>query len=348
MDFRIEDLVTKLEGKKELGTEAAAAAARALADGEVAEEAKRDFLIALADKGETPGEVAAIAEVFRSMARDPGLGEVAGGGIDIVGTGGDRSGTFNLSTATALLAAAMGCTVIKHGNRSVSSKSGSADLLRSMGVDLEASSEGLKAQLKRTGFVFLFAPNFHPAFRHIMPVRKALAAEGVVTIFNLLGPLINPARPAFEIMGVANEGWLEPMAETLELLGLRGGYVVHSVLHDGRRVDELTVGGVNQVVGFGSQRGELERFEAERFGLVTGDPADLNGGTPEENLQMLKDLADGKAPRGLRDSVLLGAGFAALVAGRAGSVEAGIARGREVLEKGIFADWLRNLVEGSA
>ena len=248
---QLESLTTDLASGRELDADSAATAAKALASPTVEPSAKRRFLLALATKGETAGEVAAIAAAFRDLALDPGLGSAAAGAIDIVGTGGDHSGTFNLSSASACVVASLGVPVVKHGNRSITSRSGSADFLAALGIPVSPDVSELPDLLNRHNFVFLFAPRYHPAFKEIIPVRKALAAEGRRTIFNLLGPLLNPARPGFEIMGVYADEWTRPLASALGRLGLRGGFVVHGTLADGKPVDELTTAGANHAVGFG-------------------------------------------------------------------------------------------------
>lgn len=330
-------------GGHDLGPTEAARAAEMIADASVGDAARMRFLVALAQKGETGEEVAAIASHFRGLARDPGLSEFADRSIDIVGTGGDRSGTFNLSTATALLVAACDQPVIKHGNRSITSNSGSADLLDRLGVPLEPDDATLTARMRRDGFVFLFAPMFHPAFKVVMPVRKAMAEVGQRSVFNLLGPLINPARPAYELMGVFSDAWTEPLALSLDRLGLKGGFVVHSVLSDGRAVDELTTCGENRAVGFGSYRGMNLSFRAADYGLPEGDPAELNGGSPDENLAMLWAVAEGSGPSAIVESILLGAGFALWITGAAASVSNGIARSREAIASGLFRKRLESL-----
>ena len=161
-----------------------------------------DFLLALAEKGETPAEVAAFAAGISSLAVDPGVSDWADRAIDVCGTGGDGSGTFNISTAVSFIVAAAGVPVFKHGNRSITSKCGSADLLEALGIRLDATAEQVRASLEAVSFCFFFAPAYHPAFKEIMPVRKALATEGKRTIFNLLGPLINPGKPAHQLLGV--------------------------------------------------------------------------------------------------------------------------------------------------
>ena len=178
------------------------AAAAALAASEASDEVKGAFLLALAAKGETAAEVAAFATAFRARAINPGVEAWADQAIDIVGTGGDHAGGFNISSMVVLTLASAGVTVMKHGNRGITSKCGSADLLAALGVNLEAPPEVVRRALTELGFVFFFAPAYHPTFKNIGPVRKMLAARGQRTVFNILGPLINPGRPAHVLLGV--------------------------------------------------------------------------------------------------------------------------------------------------
>ena len=212
---------------------------------------KERFLLALADKGESPEEVAAFASSFRELARDPGLSSLAKAAIDVCGTGGDKSGSFNISTFVAFTLSAGGVPVLKHGNRSITSQCGSADLLEGVGIHLTPSPATLIAAVEELNFTFFFAPNFHPAFKEIMPVRQNLASKGRRTVFNLLGPLINPARPAFQLLGVFSPDLVVPMASTLNALGLRRGLVVHGKLDKGRGMDEISCAGKNLAAGFG-------------------------------------------------------------------------------------------------
>ena len=189
-------LTLQLNAGQDLSPDAVEVAAAALAAPEETDEAKAAFLTALATKGETVAEVAAFARVFRDRAVDPGVAAWSERAVDIVGTGGDHAGGFNISSLVVLVLASAGVPVMKHGNRGITSKCGSADLLAGLGVDLAAPPEKLRRALGELGYVFFFAPNYHPAFKHIGPVRKALAARGQRTVFNILGPLINPGRPA--------------------------------------------------------------------------------------------------------------------------------------------------------
>jgi anthranilate phosphoribosyltransferase len=318
----------------------AEAAAEALAAPVASIEEKAGFLGALARKGETPGEVGAFAKAFRGKALDPGLEGIASEAIDVVGTGGDQSGTFNFSTAAGLLLASLGVPVMKHGNRSITSRSGSADLLGNLAVPFETDRRFLRESMERFRFCFFFAPSFHPAFKEIMPARKKLAETGQRTIFNLLGPLINPGRPAHQLMGVFAAAWAEPIAMALDGLGLRAALVVHSATGPSSGVDELTVAGDNVIVGAGRLRSEEYPSAPEAYGLVRGTLADLQGGEAEANAALLRDLADGKGPAPLEDTLCFNAGAALFVTGRVDSVVPGIDLARTALRDGSFREWL--------
>ncbi len=324
----------------DLDTAAATAAAHALADAAVPREQKKAFLRALAKKGETPVEVAAFAQAYRGLARDPGLGDTSAA-IDIVGTGGDKSGSFNISTTTSLILAASGQPVVKHGNRSITSKCGSADFLDALGIALEPSPEKLRGAFETLGFVFLFAPAYHPAFKEVVPVRKELAAEGQRTIFNLLGPLINPGRPGSLLMGVFSPAWVEPLARSLEAMEAESAAVVSSTVGDGVFMDELSCAGENTLAGVGRMSGLPGTLNASDAGLTACSLDDLKGGDMTRNLELLELLMAGKAVAGLTDTVCLNAGLALLISGRAGELKEGIGMAREVLSGGALRNWLQ-------
>lgn len=321
------------------------AAAGALAEADPSIEEKEGFLRALAHKGETASEVAGFARAFRSKALDPGLADLSADAIDIVGTGGDRSGTFNFSTATALLVASLGVPVMKHGNRSITSKSGSADLLAALGVALDADTARLRESLERFRFCFFFAPAFHPAFKEIMPVRKRIAASGERTIFNLLGPLINPGRPAHQLMGVFSAAWAEPIAASLDGIGLDSALTVHCATGPTAGADELTVAGDNLILGSGRLKGADFASAPEAYGLDRADIADLRGGEAGRNLTLLRELAGNRAPPPMEDTLCLNAGAALLIAGRCEGIEEGIGTARAALRDGSFRRWLANFEE---
>jgi len=276
-------------------------------------------LTAMALRGETPAEIAAMARAMREAART--LPVRRRPLLDIVGTGGDHQGLLNLSTLGALVAAAGGVAVAKHGNRAASSRAGSADLLEALGVDLEAPPERVGEAIEALGFGFLFARLFHPAMRHVAPVRAEL---GIRTVFNLLGPLTNPAGADRYVLGVYSPRWLAPMAEALERLGAKG-LVVH-----GEGADELVLG-ENQVVEVG--RGAYA-LTPEAVGLPRFPVAALRGGSPQENAELAKRVLKGeeKGPHAQGVALAAGAGFYA--AGKVPSLAEGVRLAQEVLASG--------------
>lgn len=317
-------------GRELTATEVEAAAA-ALAATEESDEVKAAFLTALAQKGETAGEVAGFARAFRARAVDPGVEAWAGQAIDIVGTGGDHAGGFNISSLVVLVLACAGVTVMKHGNRGVTSKCGSADLMSALGVDLEAPPEKLRRALKELGFVFFFAPAYHPAFRHIAPVRKALAARGQRSVFNILGPLINPGRPAHVLLGVFAQSWVPKLAGALDELGASAGLAVHGVIDASRGIDELTTATPNRVRGFGRLRAHDGEWSATEFGFAPSPFSELQGGDLTTNLAIVEAVLAGRGPRGLVDTIVLNAAVAMWVTGRVTEVRDGIGLAREAL-----------------
>ena len=338
-------LTARLRENRDLETTDAAAAGHLLASADADPADKEAFLTALAVKGETAEEIAGLAETFRGLARDPGVHELAPRAIDVCGTGGDKLGTFNISTTVLFVLAADGVPVFKHGNRSITSKCGSAELLGALGVPLEADNGLLQASLRELNFAFFFAPAFHPAFKNIMPVRQALAAKGQRTVFNILGPLINPGRPAYQLLGVFSETFLPAMASALDAMSLKNGYAVHCRLADGRGMDELSTAGVNAAVGFGQSQGRNEEWKPEDFGLSPAPMDDLLGGDLEANLELFNRVLEGTAPSGLVDTVCLNAGAAFHVAGRADSIRDGIARARDVLGSGRVKEQVRKTAD---
>ena len=314
----------------------AASAAAAMVATDIPDAAKEAFLLALATRGETATEVTAFAQVYRGLARQIDFGDVPARAIDIVGTGGDRSGSFNISSASALIVAAAGVPVIKHGNRSITSKSGSADFLAALGVVLEADADQLRKALREANFCYLYAPAFHPAFKAILGVRKKIAESGTKTIFNVLGPLINPAQPAYMLVGVYDVRWVEPLAAALQELGVKRGLVTHTAAGGG--MDEVTTAGPVRVRGCG----ELAHIDATwlpgDFGFTQCTIADLRGGSPEENLVMFSDLLVGGVSDGLLDTLCLSAGTALWVANVAMDPAAGAALARQIILGGALRD----------
>lgn len=307
-----------------LSTEEMTAAMAIMLSGEASPVQIATFLTALKLRGETPGEIAAAAAAMRAEAH---RFDGPQGAIDTCGTGGDGSNTFNISTAVAFVLAGCGVPVAKHGNKAVSSASGSSDVLTELGVNIMAELDVVKTALSEDGVAFLFAQRHHPAVRHVAPVR---AEMGMRTLFNMLGPLTNPAGADYQLLGVFDRALTEPVAQVLKQLGTKSAWVVHG--SDG--LDELTTTGPSHVSAL-SREGSINSFEVtpEEAGLETADPAALVGGTPAENAAALKALLDGaKGP--YRDIVLLNAAAGLVVAGKAVMLSDGVRHAAAAIDDG--------------
>ena len=291
------------------------------------------LLMALRTRGETVDEYAAAAGVMRAKCN-----KVKGlpGAMDIVGTGGDGKGTLNISTATAFVVAGAGVPVAKHGNRNLSSKSGAADALSQMGVNVMVGPDVVQTALDQVGIAFMMAPMHHPAMAHVGPVRGEL---GTRTIFNILGPLTNPAGAKRQLTGAFARDLIRPMAETLAKLGSERAWLVHG--SDG--TDELTITGVSWVAAL-EEDGQVIEIELhpEEAGLPVHPFEAIVGGTPEENAAAFRDLLDG-APGAYRDAVLLNASAALVVAGKASDLKAGVEMASKSLDSGAAKDKIQNL-----
>ncbi|GMU64997.1 MAG: anthranilate phosphoribosyltransferase [Acidobacteriota bacterium] len=317
-------ILARLLAGESLGREEVTALFGRIMDGEVAEPMIAALLAAFAAKGETAEEILGAAAAMRARARK--VAHSRADAVDTCGTGGDGRGTFNVSTAAAFVAAAGGAPVAKHGNRAISSRSGSSDLLAALGVPVEVEPETSGRQLDEIGIAFLFAPLHHPATRAVAPVRKAL---GVRTIFNLLGPLTNPAGARRQLVGVFAAERVEPVARVLAGLGAEHALVVHG--RDG--LDEITTTTTTFVAEV--RDGEVRTFELDAVTLGTARARleDLAGGTPEENAARLARLLDGE-PGALADLVALNAGAALYVAGRVATLREGVETACELLASG--------------
>jgi anthranilate phosphoribosyltransferase len=292
------------------------------------------FLVALRAKGETSAEIAGCAEAMRDhvLPVHPARTDV----VDVVGTGGDGARTFNISTTAAVVAAAAGAAVAKHGNRAVSSVSGSADVLEALGFDLELTPERIAESIDTLGFGFMFAPLHHPAMKHAAPVRREL---GTRTIFNVLGPLTNPAGARAGVFGVYSADVARTVAEALAVLGSRRAFVVHGA----HGVDELSPAGPNLV--FEVVEGDVrERIvDPQDLGIPHCDPSGLAGGSPQENARAARDVLGG-TPGPKRDAVLLNAAGAIAAAGHAADLADGLVLAREAIDSGAAAARLAELV----
>jgi anthranilate phosphoribosyltransferase len=292
----IKTILDEIGSRRDLPPDLAEQGFDLLMDGELSPAQAGAFLLGLRAKGETAGEIGAAVRAALNRARL--VQGLEARRIDVVGTGGDGRYSFNCSTATALTLAGMGHQVVKHGNRAVSSSSGSADMVEALGLPMLQDPEEIRQELARRGFVFLFAPHFHPAFRHIMPVRKEL---GVRTLFNLLGPLLNPARPTHLLLGVARSEIMHLMAEALLLAGVERAAVVHGA----GGFDELTPFGPNQVVWVGQGSIVTTELDPVELGFKPGTPEDVAVRDKERALDVLRELLSGKGPEPMREMLAL-------------------------------------------
>ena len=302
-----------------------------LVSADVADDTKADFLKALRGKGETAAEIAGFVRALLARAVDPGIdpARVPGPMLDVCGTGGDKLELFNVSTACMFVLAAGGACVVKHGNRAITSRCGGADVLEELGVKIDLAPAELMRCAEEHGLGFIFAPAYHPAFKSIVPVRKALAAQGIPTIFNLLGPLLNPARPAHQLVGIFSPLLLPKYAEALAALDRARAWAVH-----GSGMDELSLAGPTEVREV--KAGVIREFsvDAASFGLARCEVADLRGGDCAENARILLAILDGTERGPMRDMVLLNSAAGLVIAGLAADLAAGIEHAREQITSG--------------
>jgi anthranilate phosphoribosyltransferase len=338
----LEQFIRQLAASEHLTEEQARLAVEELVDEAVPAAMKADFLGQLACKGETIGEIAAFARALREKSILPPLDPAwrdAREILDVVGTGGDRLSTFNISTTAAIICAAAGVTVAKHGNRASTSLIGSADVMEALGVRIDLTPEEAAQSLREHGFAFFFAPKYHPAFRHIIPARKLCAGRGQSTIFNFLGPLLNPARPTAMLVGVPRPDLCEPLARVLQSLGVRRAMVVCGAVtgEDGavRHLDELSPLGPTTVAEFYQERAlACSTLSPEPFPLQPATLADLRGGDREINASIIHRILRGDERGPKRDAVLLNTGAALFVAGRTRSIAEGWELAVEVIDSG--------------
>ncbi len=334
-------LIRQLAASESLTEEQVCLAIEQLADELVPVAVKADFLGHLARKGETPVEIAAFARELRRRALQPMLqAELRAREIlDVVGTGGDRLSTFNISTTVAIVAAAAGVLVAKHGNRASTSLIGSADVLEGLGIPYDLGPEEAVRSLVQHGFAFFFAPKYHPAFRHIIPARKLCAERGQATIFNFLGPLLNPAFPSAMLIGVPRPELCEPLARVLQALGVRRAMVVCGAAPDDsgtmRYLDELSPLGPTTVAEFYQEHAlAVSELVPGLFPIQPATLADLRGGGREVNVGIIRDVLSGRERGPKRDAVLLNAAAALLVASRARTLDEGWELAAEVIDSG--------------
>jgi len=335
----IKEAIEKIVSKQDLTYEEAYAVMNEIMNGETTPTQNAAFLAALSTKSakaETIDEITGCAQAMREHAtpmEHPGLKT-----LEIVGTGGDRAGSFNISTTSAFIAAAAGAYVTKHGNRAASSKSGTADCLEALGANINLEPESCSALLKDSGFCFLFAQKYHSSMKYVGAIRREL---GFRTVFNILGPITNPAHPEGYLLGVYDEYLVEVIATVLKNLGAERAMVVYGQ----DKLDEISISAPTTVAEL--KDGVITKYEIspEQFGLARGTKDEIVGGTPEENAETTRKILSGEITGTKRNVVLLNAGCAIYVAGKADSIEDGIKKAAEMIDSGKALETLNKFVE---
>jgi len=329
------ELLERVLAGSDLSEAEAASVLRSMAEDKIPPALAGGLLIALRHKGEAASEIRGFAQAMRELSRRPDI-PTGGPYVDIVGTGGDSSGSLNLSTGSALLAAASGLQVVKHGNRSISSRSGSADALEALGLPIPLDEAQAGRSLATLGFTFLFAPHYHPAMKNIGPVRGAL---GVRTIFNILGPLANPVSPPFHVIGAFSEEMAEVMAQTLSGMDAERSFVVHGA----PGWDEATP--VGPFLCFDVRPGLMQRSvrDPADIGIARCSAEDLLGGEPGDNGARLAAALRGEDTGAHRDALVLGAALALEVTGAEADAESAVRRARQTIDDGSAAEFLERL-----
>jgi anthranilate phosphoribosyltransferase len=331
------DMLTKLTMRQDLTAPEAAHIMKEIMEGRTSQAQIGAFLLALHMKGETAEEIAAFARVMRDHAITvkPATGGIL---VDTCGTGGDGTQTFNISTASAFVAAGAGCPVVKHGNRGISSRCGSADVLAALGVNLAAAPEVQAQIVEKVGIAFFFAPYYHPSMKHTMTARREI---GCRTVFNILGPLANPAGAQAQLLGVYCPGLTSTIAEVLRILGLSRAMVVH-----GSGLDEITTTGETIVAELDTGIIHGYTIRCDRFGIPPAQPADLKGGDAQINAGIIMDILQGERGAG-RDIVLMNAGAAIYVGGLAQDLHEGIRLATTSIDSGDASARLNALVDAT-
>lgn len=332
----IKEAIALLVKNQDLSTDMMSAVMDEIMSGEATDAQKASFLTALAMKGETIDEITAAAKVMRAHC-EKFLNDMDV--LEIVGTGGDGSNTFNISTLSALVVSAAGIPVAKHGNRAASSKCGTADCLEALGVKIDIAPAKSAQLLKDIDICFLFAQKYHTAMRFVGGVRKEM---GIRTLFNILGPLANPAGASMQLLGVYSEDLVEPLAHVLHNLGVKRAMVVYGT----DSIDEISLSAPTKVCEFRGDDFKSYEITPEQFGLTRCDKADLVGGTPQENAQIARDILDNtKGPK--LDAVLLNAGAAIYLASDNITIEEAVKKARVLIESGAAKKQLETFIEKS-
>lgn len=330
------DLVTHLSQGKHLTPKQVVEAAAFLVDHGPTAETKAAFLRALSKKGETPDEIAGFVTEFLKLAVEPGIeaAKLSGPMLDVVGTGGDKLNLFNISTTAVFILAGGGVSMVKHGNRGITSKSGGADVLEALGVKIDLPPEQLSRCVHEVGVGFVFAPLYHPSFAAVKEARALLAREGLRSIFNVLGPLLNPAKPDYQLVGVFDPSLTDAFAQILLKLGRKAAWVVHGEANKGQGMDELSTLGRNSVVQV--KDGALSAFTLDPAELGYDRPAiaDLAGGDAAANADLLEGILAGRIKGPRRDIAVLNAAAGFVITGKAPDIGEGRRLAEDVLDRG--------------
>ena len=333
----IKEAIVKIVNKEDLTYDEAYAVMNEIMSGETTPTQNAAFLSALSTKSakaETTDEIAGCAKAMRDHATKVETGMDV---LELVGTGGDGAQSFNISTVSALVCAAGGVKVAKHGNRAASSKCGTADCLEALGVNIDQSPEMCVKLLNEVGMCFFFAQKYHTSMKYVGPIRKEL---GFRTVFNILGPLTNPAVPSMQLLGVYDEYLIEPLARVLMSLGVKRGMVVYGM----DKLDEISLSAPTKVCEFKDGWYKVYTIEPEMFGMEKCTKDDLKGGDPAENAQIVRELLDGQTGH-KRNTVLLNAGAGLYIAGKADSFEAGVKLAGELLDSGKVKETLEKFIK---
>lgn len=341
------ELIETLRSGNELNAEQIELAANQLLSENGDISTKTQFLKELAAKGETPSEIAGFVKSFLKHAIDPKFGpnDCQGPSIDVCGTGGDKLDLFNISTASVFVLAAGGATVVKHGNRGITSKSGGADVLEELGVPIDLPVQDLRQCVLREGAGFLFAPLYHPAFKAVVPVRKELASEGIRTVFNLIGPLLNPVQPDYQLVGVFDPELTSTFADILGKLGRKKAWAVHGKGPNNEGMDEMSLCSETKISEWNSDQVNEFTVGPDDFDLSPCDLTDLKGGDPKENASIIKSILNNESHGPKANIVALNAAAGFVVSGIASDIGKGLEIAQRCIKDGTAMaklDSLRN------
>lgn len=314
----------------------------------VSNEEKAEFLSALSQRGETPGEIAGFVESFLERAVDPQLDKTSFERplLDVCGTGGDKLDLFNVSTTSIFVLAACGVAVVKHGNRAITSSSGGADVLEALGIRIDLPPEDFSKCVREVGAGFLFAPMYHPTFKAVGPVRAELAKQGQRTIFNILGPLLNPVRPDYQLIGVFNPALPPAFAEILKKLGRKRAWAVHGETENGAAMDEISVSGTTTICS--TDEKSPTHITPQTYGITPTPVSELTGGDAKENATLLRGILSGEITGGKRDIVALNAAAGLVITGLAADLAEGLSLATEAIDSGAATEKLHQWVAFSA